>query len=188
MRKLYFIISLAVIALAASAVAGATSSDQGRRLTGPICVGKRDLKPLHVAGVKISRAGVMRSVSIYEQCQKTEVRKFGVGLPGLKGDPGAPGAAGPAGPKGDKGDTGATGAQGEKGDKGDTGSQGVPGPKGDPGAPGASGLGNGYRWLCFDGNTGHGAADGGNGSSPDCNNGTKFAYKVVTVGSVVVNP
>jgi hypothetical protein len=29
-------------------------------------------------------------------------------------------------------------------------------------------------------------ADGGTGAAPDCNNGTKLAFKVVTVGSPIV--
>lgn len=140
MKKL--ILVLALVAILVPALATASSNDQGRRLTGPVCIGKSFLKPLHVAGVKISRAGVIRSVSIYEQCQKTEVRKSGLAVP----DVDEPGANVP-GQKGDKGDTGATGPAGAKGEKGDTGVPGPTGPQGPVGKDGA-GLGNGFVYAC----------------------------------------
>ncbi len=129
------------------------------------------------------------------------------GPAGAAGATGAQGPAGPAGPKGDKGDgggaTGPAGPPGPAGPKGDTGAPstvpGPPGPAGPAGEPGAAGpagppgpsgngLGDGYRWLCYDGNTGHGMADGGTGAAPNCNNGTKLAFKVVTIGAPIANP
>lgn len=223
-----------VLTITTTVTAAAGPGDQGRRLAGPFCVGKPTLSPFWVNGKKVSRAGVVRSVSVGQECQETELRKFGVAVPcptltkadpstclpskGVPGSPGAKGDAGATGPKGDagvagaagakgdtgatgapgtlgqagtpgvKGDTGATGATGETGatgatgPTGATGATGPAGPKGDPGTPG-NGSGDGYRWLCADGNQGNGLADGGTGAEPDCNGGTKYAFKVVTVGA-----
>lgn len=209
---------VAMLTITTTVTAAAGPGDQGRRLAGPFCVGKPTLTPFWVNGKKISRAGVVRSVSVTSVCQETEIRKTGVAVPcptltkadpstclpnGTQGVPGATGATGAAGPKGDvgpagsagvsgvngapgaKGDTGAAGVAGAKGDAGATGATGATGPagpKGDPGTPGA-GLGDGYRWLCADGNQGNGLADGGTGELPNCNGGTKYAFKVVTVGA-----
>lgn len=114
-----------------------------------------------------------------------------VGPAGTAGPVGATGATGAQGPTGVKGDTGATGAKGDTGATGQTGATGAAGPKGDTGATGpagrdGNGLGDGYRWLCFDGNQGNGFADGGTGAQPNCNGGTKLAFKVVTLGSPLV--
>ena len=196
MRRLKFILAIAVLALAAAAVATASSSDQGRRLAGPFCIAKTTVSPLKVKNifgqtVTVPRAGTVRSIAIGQTCNANENRRFGVAVPDPDAGTPVPGATGPAGPAGPRG---ATGAKGDKGDTGATGETGATGPKGDKGDTGATGpagkdgLGDGYRWLCFDGNTGHGFADGGTGTSPDCNNGTKLAFKVVTTGIAVVNP
>ena len=110
---------------------------------------------------------------------------------GPKGAPGAAGAAGAPGPAGPPGPAGAAGTKGDKGDTGATGPAGAQGPVGPPGAPGAAGLGDGTEWFCWDGQHGHGFADGGDAGTsatpppPDCNNGTKYAIRVVRVGPVV---
>src|SRR5258708_37060138 len=98
MRKL-LLLALAAL-LTSVGVAGAQSTDQGRRLTGPFCI---NLK-----------TGVVRSVAVTHtgKCRKGEVRRFGVALnltKGPKGDGGAigpTGAAGPAGPAGPAGSAG----------------------------------------------------------------------------------
>jgi hypothetical protein len=169
------LILIAVASLiGASTAVGSSNGDQGRRLAGPFCVGKPNLAPVVVGGKKVSRAGAVRSISITERCQSTEIRKFGVAVPdidsnapGQKGEAGPVGPAGPAGAKGDKGDTGAPGADGAQGP------QGAPGP---PGPAGQDEDALGSVWVCADGNTGHGLAFGGTGSEPDCNHGTKIAY------------
>jgi hypothetical protein len=150
MKKLLLLVLAALVT--SVGVAGAQSSDHGRRLTGPFCI---NLK-----------TGVIRSVALLHtgKCRKGEVRRYGVPVnvtKGPKGEGGPIGAAGPAGPagppgsKGDqgaKGDTGATGAAGEAGAAGadgatgatgDTGPAGPAGPageKGDTGAAGAAGA------------------------------------------------
>lgn len=149
--KRNFFVGLIVLALVIVASATGASSDQGRRLAGPFCVGKANLTPFYVKATGwVSRAGVVRSVSVNEQCQSTEVRKFGVAVSdidsnaptapsakGEKGDKGDTGATGATGAKGDTGTQGATGATGPAGPKGDTGATGAQGPKGDTGAAGA---------------------------------------------------
>jgi hypothetical protein len=75
--------------------------------------------------------------------------------------------------------TSTAGAKGEKGDPGPSGNDGT------NGRDGTDGLGDGLRWFCWDGQHGHGFADGGDGSAPDCNGGTKAAIQVVTVGPVL---
>lgn len=135
----------AVVLLIVVSIAGAASNDQGRRLAGPFCVGKRSLKPLGTridARLAILRAGAVRSVARTQPCRPWEDRKLGLAWPGTVGV----GPAGPAGPpgasiKGDKGD------RGEKGDsvKGD---RGLPGTNGTDGKDGKDGLGNGFIIAC----------------------------------------
>ena len=134
MRK--WIVGLVLAALVVAGVAGATSSDQGRRLAGPFCVGKRYLQPIGARTQlqAILRAGVVRSVAVGQPCRPWEIRKLGLAVPRI------PGPAGPKGDQGDKGNTGATGATGTTGVKGDTGATGAPGPKGDTGLTGATGA------------------------------------------------
>jgi len=134
MRK--WIVGLVLAALVVAGVAGATSSDQGRRLAGPFCVGKRCLQPIGARTQlqAILRAGVVRSVAVGQPCRPWEIRKLGLAVPRI------PGPAGPKGDQGDKGNTGATGATGTTGVKGDTGATGAPGPKGDTGLTGATGA------------------------------------------------
>src|SRR5581483_5228397 len=114
MRKLVLV---ALAALVTSVgVAGATSNDQGRRLTGPFCINVK--------------TGVVRSVALLHtgKCRKGEVRRLGVAVKGPQGPHGDMGPMGPVGPMGPSGPAGATGAQG------DTGPQGDQGPKGEKGA------------------------------------------------------
>lgn len=160
------------LALILAGIANGASSDQGRRLAGPFCVGKANLTPFYVkAAGWVSRAGVVRSVSVTEKCQSTEVRKFGVAIPdndpitpsaptkGEKGDKGDTGATGATGAKGDTGAQGATGDTGPAGPKGDTGATGAQGPKGDTGAAAQQGLAvcasNGGNLKLCGGDNGH---------------------------------
>jgi hypothetical protein len=155
---------LAAVSLTVVVVGGATgaTSDQGRRLAGPFCIGKRFLKPLErgaqttspVLQLAILRAGVVRSVARDEPCRAWENRRPGLavsgpaGPQGPQGPPGltgGPGGQGPAGAAGAKGETGAKGATGEKGATGATGPRGYDGKDGRDG----SGLGNGTAWLCY---------------------------------------
>ena len=166
----------------------------------------------------ILRAGVVRSIAQKDKCRPWEDRKLGLAVPRIPGPrgpagppgpastvpgppgpagatgatgptgppgpaggpPGPQGPAGPAGPKGDRGEAGPAGP------KGDTGATGPAGPKGDKGEPG--GLGDGTRWLCYNGNPGGGVNDGGTAALPECPNGSKLAYKVVTLGVPIVQP
>jgi hypothetical protein len=183
---------LVLMLTVAVGVAGATTKDQGRRLAGPFCVGKRFLRPLDgaratnhpLAGVAVLRAGVVRSVSVNQACRPWENRKVGLAIP----DPDNPGGggsgpAGPAGPQGPKGDTGATGAKGATGDKGATGAPGKDGTDGDANNTG------GHVWVCADGQTGHGLAFGGTDpKGPECNNGTKVAWFVEASQMVTLKP
>jgi hypothetical protein len=197
-RTLLVVVAL-VSALLLVGLAQGASSDKGRRLAGPFCVGKRDVRPLN----GIARAGVVRSVAVNRACSSIEIRKLGLavtGPPGPKGDKGDTGAAGATGATGAPGPAGAVGGQGPAGPAGPKGDPGPPGPKGDtgpagpagdrgpagaPGPKGEPGLGDHLIWLCFDGNTGHGLAYGGKGDQPDCNNGTKLAFRAVTVGNPI---
>ena len=129
MRKV-LLLAIAVL-LTTVGVAGAKSTDQGRRLTGPFCINKK--------------TGVVRSVAVLRtgKCRRGEVRRYGVAvLPGKgsKGEAGPIGPAGPAGPAGATGSTGATGAQGAAGATGAAGAQGPAGPAGQDGADGLPGL------------------------------------------------
>jgi hypothetical protein len=113
---------------------------RGRRLAGPFCVGKRNLRPLGSGQNSlrsILRAGVVRSVAVGQPCRPWEIRKFGLAIPDIDNLP--PGPAGPQGPKGDKGDTGATGA---------TGAKGADGKNGTNGKDGKDGLGNAIIFAC----------------------------------------
>ena len=115
------------------------------------------------------------------------------GLQGPAGPAGATGAAGAKGEAGAKGDTGSAGPKGETGAQGSTGATGVTGatgaagPKGDKGDAG-TGLGDGYRWICKQGQGNGSLHDGGTGANPDCNNGAGLAFKVVTIGATISNP
>jgi len=187
MKRLNVLVLIALAMLVAVGVAGA---DKGRRIAGPICVNLN--------------TGVMRAVAEkpFQKCRPGEIRRYGLvvkstnkttiikGTAGPKGDKGDTGATGPTGAKGDTGangasgatgNTGATGATGAKGDTGATGATGAKGDKGDSG----TGLGDGYRWICKIGGGLGSLKDGGTGTDPDCNPGTDFAFKVVTLGAVV---
>ena len=179
MKKVNVLVLIALAMLVAVGVAGA---DKGRRIAGPICVNLN--------------TGVMRAVAEkpFQKCRPGEIRRYGLVVKStnktiiIKGVKGDTGPAGPSGTsvKGDTGSTGPTGSTGAtgpsgasvKGDKGDTG------PKGDKGDSG-TGLGDGYRWICKIGGGLGSLKDGGTGTDPDCNPGTDFAFKVVTLGAVV---
>src|SRR5438093_6899463 len=125
MRKLLLLVIAAL--LTTVGVAGARSTDQGRRLTGPFCINKK--------------TGVVRSVALLRtgKCRRSEVRRVGVAVTpgkGPKGDGGPIGPAGPAGPKGDTGSAGAAGAAGATGTTGTTGATGADGPAGPAGPAG----------------------------------------------------
>lgn len=147
MRKLGGI-ALAVILLVGvvAMTAGAASNDQGRRLAGPFCVGKKTLRNLEgnrlgvaVGGTTerrgILRAGVVRSVGVNQPCRPWENRKFGLALPQQAGSPGPQGERGPQGPQGPPGPAGNSGT----GAQGPAGPQGLVGPKGDRGERGERG-------------------------------------------------
>ena len=185
MKKTLALVSLTVLVTLA-VVAVPASADKGRRLAGPFCIN--------------NNTGVVRAIAVKQSCVKGETRKLGVaipcptltyakghtciaekgktGAPGKDGKNGAPGSAGVAGPGGATGLQGPVGPTGAAGAKGETGAKGDKGDKGDSGV----GVGDGYRWLCEDGGQGNGLADGGTGVEPECNGGTKLAFKVVTVG------
>ena len=124
------------VGVAFAANGAAPTGDQGRRLSGPFCVGKPN------AG---ANAGVVRSIAKTQTCRSYEIRKAGVAVPCASvtvnlvptdpclvvvSKPGAPGASGPQGGQGAKGDTGAAGVAGKDGKNGENGVQG------DTGAPG----------------------------------------------------
>ena len=154
--RLYAFVAVVAVALLVAVTASGAPSDQGRRLTGPVCIGKSGLKNLEGGGRQlrhghaterwaILRAGVVRSVAKNRKCFPWEIRRNGVGLPqtpgprGPAGERGAPGAQGPAGAQGPQGPAGQGGGTGSQGPKGDTGATGPPGPKGDKGDAGAKG-------------------------------------------------
>jgi hypothetical protein len=158
------IVVAVLAALVVPAVALSVSGDQGRRLAGPFCIGKRSLKPL---GTKIDarravlRAGVVRSVSANQACRPWENRKLGLawsGPGGLAGAPGAPGAAGAAGAQGPRGLQGERGERGDRGPKGDTGAKGDKGDKGEPGT-----INGKTQILCI--------SEGGNVKTEHCDPG-----------------
>jgi Collagen triple helix repeat (20 copies) len=153
-----------IAAIVVGSSTGASSSvkaaqDTGRRLAGPVCVGKSGLKNLEASrrgGVRdghatqryaILRAGVVRSVAKNRKCFPWEIRRLGVGLPqiaGPVGPKGAPGERGPQGPPGtgggSPGPAGPVGPAGQKGDTGSTGATGAVGAQGPPGPAGAVGA------------------------------------------------
>jgi hypothetical protein len=153
-----------VTVIVASVASGASSSpqaqqDTGRRLAGPVCIGKSKLpnldgsraRGLRQGGVTrnwaILRAGVVRSVAKNRKCFPWENRRLGVGLPQIAGPRGPAGAAGERGPAGAVGPQGPAGtgagpqgAQGPPGPAGATGATGATGPAGPAGPAGAQGL------------------------------------------------
>ncbi len=168
MKKATTIIVIALAALMVIGTVSAASGDQGRRLSGPFCVGKPGLTPLVVGNKKVIRAGVVRSIAASQTCNETEIRKFGVAVPHPEFPATAgPSVAGPAGEQGAKGDTGAAGKDGADST--------VPGPKGDKGDPGSL-DGTGVITLCV--------SNGGNVKvaigKHDCDPGHD-RYLVVTV-------
>jgi hypothetical protein len=102
LKKLLLLVLAALIT--SVGVAGAQSSDQGRRLTGPFCI---NLK-----------TGVIRSVALLNtgKCRKGEVRRYGVPVNVTKGPKGEGGPIGPSGPAGPAGPSGAKGDPGAKGE------------------------------------------------------------------------
>lgn len=152
---------VAAIVIGTASGSGSESSalqDTGRRLAGPVCIGKAKLPNLdgsRAGGLRqgrvteswaILRAGVVRSVAKNRKCFPWEIRRLGVGLPqvagprGPAGERGPAGAAGPAGPQGPAGTgAGAQGPAGPAGPAGATGSAGPAGPAGPAGAVGAVG-------------------------------------------------
>jgi hypothetical protein len=214
--KIVVVLMSVVLVLIIAGTTGASTSDQGRRLAGPFCVGKSGLKNLEGSRTGkvrqgrttqrfgILRAGVVRSIALKQKCRPWENRRVGLALPKV------PGVPGPAGPAGDRGPSGAVGPQGPAGPPGTAGGPagpagptGPPGPagsagpaglagapgakgdKGDPGLPGSPGLGDRVRWLCVQTENGGPTFDGGTGVAPDCKEGAKFAFRIVTVGDVV---
>ena len=162
MRKYALLVAAVMAVIVASVATGAGSSpqaaqDTGRRLAGPVCIGKSKLpnldgsraRGLRQGGVTrnwaILRAGVVRSVAKNRKCFPWENRRLGVGLPQIAGPRGPAGERGPAGAVGPQGPpgTGGGGAQGPKGDTGSTGATGATGavgPQGPPGPAGAAGA------------------------------------------------
>lgn len=142
MRLLLAAMSVIVLLITVG-IAGAASNDQGRRLTGPFCVGKSNLKTLGSTKDSrraILRAGVVRSVAATRPCRPWENRKFGLPVSGT------PGPAGPPGPKGDPGPPGPAG--GSLGLIGPAGPKGDRGPAGPAGQNGQDGLGNDFIYAC----------------------------------------
>lgn len=149
---------IAIVGFGLIGLASGASTDQGRRLAGPFCVGKANLANLEgkrAGGLTqgkttqrfgILRAGVVRSVAVKQACRPWEVRKFGIALPkgaAVAGPQGERGPAGPAGPPGPAG-SGGGGGSGATGPAGPAGPAGPPGPVGPasvvPGPQGIQGL------------------------------------------------
>lgn len=194
MRRLILFTAAALLLVGAATALGAKPKPQQHYANfGPWCVSLHDGTPRFIAtkqscySTKTVRDGKTYWPEVRVKHQRIPLDPT-PGPRGLRGPAGAQGASGAAGAQGPKGDTGATGAQGPAGadgglgPKGDTGAQG---PAGATGPAGSGGLGDGIRWFCWDGQHGHGFADGGDGTSPDCNGGTKAAIQVVTVGPVL---
>jgi hypothetical protein len=166
MKRYIAALVILVVAIAASG-AFATSTqqkatlDEGRRLAGPFCIGKRFLKPVQrgqqtttpALQLAILRAGVVRSVGASEKCRPWENRKPGVAV------------LGPAGPKGDKGDAGVPGSQGQRGEAGAAGAQGSQGPAGAVGPAGAKGDTGSAGAKGEDGSTGPAGPSGPKGDT-----------------------
>jgi Collagen triple helix repeat (20 copies) len=192
-------IAAAVALTAVLFVAAGASADQGRRLTGPVCIGKSGLNNLEgrARGINASgratqrwailRAGVVRSVAAKRKCFPWEIRRNGVGLPqtsGPRGPQGERGAQGPQGAQGAQGAAGATGAAGPAGPAGSAGAVGATGAKGDKGDrgdAGAGGLGDRIVPLCLNVNGGDLKYGGPEGA--DCDNGHPERLRVVIVGN-----
>lgn len=139
MKKHIWLIALAALILIPTALSA--SSDQGKRLAGPFCVGKPSLLPVFVHGTKVIRAGAVRSVSVSEKCQGTELRKFG------QPDNDEATEGGAIGPQGPKGDTGAQGPAGKDGQS-IVGPEGPAGKDGADGKDGTNGLGDIIVYAC----------------------------------------
>lgn len=143
---------VAVTSLLLAGISLSASSDKGRRLTGPFCIGKPFLRPLGAKGVPIVpllpartyedrlinsqvavlRAGVVRSVAKSEPCRPWENRKDGVAIPCKTLTPLKPEVY-------CQGKTGKTGPAGKAGTNGKDGTNGAPGVNGKDGAPGTNG-------------------------------------------------
>lgn len=142
----------AVLLLIVVGTSGAANNDQGRRLAGPFCIGKANLKNLNgtLAGLVkagkttrragILRAGAVRSVAKNQPCRPWEVRRNGLALPKIPGPAGPAGKAGANGVNGAPGANGANGAAGVAGAVGATGSVGATGATGAVGPMGPAGL------------------------------------------------
>src|SRR6185369_3058757 len=88
MRKLILLVLAAL--LTSVGVAGAQSSDQGRRLAGPCCIGKTTVSPLRLKNifgqtVTVPRAGIVRSIGVGQKCNANENRRLGVPVSGGAG-------------------------------------------------------------------------------------------------------
>jgi hypothetical protein len=203
--KLYAVLIAVLVAVVAT-TAAAAPTDTGRRLAGPICIGKAKLPNLDGsrAGTlrqgrvterwAILRAGVMRSVAKDRKCFPWEIRR--TGLPtgaAARGPAGERGPAGPVGPQGPQGPAGTgTGAQGPAGPQGPAGATGPAGPAGPagavgpqglvgpPGPPGGGGLGDHIVPLCL--NVNGGSLKYGGPEGEDCDNGHPDRLRVVIVG------
>ena len=122
MRKIILkLVSVGIVLAFAVTATGApqVTEDQGRRLAGPFCIGKKFLRPLTAdqvrrvskrprnindvrLGLAVLRAGAVRSVAKGDKCRPWENLKPGVavvGTPGPRGLKGDDGARGPAGAK-----------------------------------------------------------------------------------------
>lgn len=147
--KKHLTVFIALAALILIPTALSSSTDQGRRLAGPFCIGKTTVSPLQVKNVfgqtvTVPRAGIVRSISIGQKCNDNENRRFG------QPDNDVDSVAGPQGPKGDtgaRGPKGDTGEQGPKGDTGEQGPQGETGPQGPKGDPGESNISD-FVYAC----------------------------------------
>lgn len=146
MKGKWLLVAAVLAAVVLVGVASGATKDQGRRLAGPFCIGKRNLLPIgsQTSLRAVLRAGVVRSVARTQPCRPWEDRKLGLAVSGPAGPAGPPGPPGPAG-AGARGETGATGAKGDKGAQGEKGDKGA---KGDTGAAGKDGLGNGIIYAC----------------------------------------
>ena len=191
MRKWYvFLAAVAAVVIVGSVSAATGPNDQGRRLAGPFCVNNSDGTVHSVAKGAKCKPGQSARAGWPVPCKTVTVNKVPTNpcLP-VKGARGAGGAAGAAGATGAAGSQGATGAQGASGATGATGATGASGHSGEQGAQGPQGAkgdtgGDGYRWICKQGQGQGSLKDGGTGDEPDCNEGADFAFKVVTLGPV----
>lgn len=195
---------IAVLLTAVVVGVSAAGGDTGRRLAGPICIGKSGLNNLEGSRLGVNprgratqrwailRAGAMRSVAKNRKCFPWEIRRNGVALPqatgprGPAGERGATGAAGPAGPQGPPGPggTGSVGPAGPPGPAGQAGPAGAVGPQGQVGPQGPAGSGGGLGDhivpLCLNLNGGDLKYGGPEGA--DCDPGHPARLRVVIVG------